>query len=62
MTAPVVWCRSRLTTGWTTVRPWLASIVATALSTYALDMVATAAGVALVASGIAGGLELKCWG
>lgn len=39
------------------MRAWLATTVATVLSTYALDAVATAAGIALVASGALGGLD-----
>jgi hypothetical protein len=38
------------------LRPWAATVVATAVSTYALDGVATAAGVLLVASGALGDL------
>lgn len=38
-------------------RQWIATTVATAVSTYALDAVATAAGVALVASGLLTGLH-----
>jgi hypothetical protein len=37
--------------------PWIASAAATAVSTYALDGVATAAGVALVAAGLLAGLS-----
>ncbi|MEU4218095.1 hypothetical protein [Actinoplanes sp. NPDC026623] len=39
------------------VRRWAVSLVATALSTYALDAGATAAGVLLVASGLLDGLD-----
>jgi hypothetical protein len=38
-------------------RAWLATTAATALSTYALDAVATAAGVALVATGLLAGMQ-----
>jgi hypothetical protein len=37
-------------------RTWLVSVVATVVSTYALDLIATAAGVALVATGAVAGL------
>ena len=37
--------------------PWTVTITATAVSTYALDAVATAAGVLLVASHVLGGLQ-----
>ncbi len=46
--------------GWppiSTARAWLLTFVATAASTYALDAVATAAGVLLVASGLLGGFD-----
>lgn len=39
--------------------PWLTSIIATGLSTYALDVVATLAGAMLVGSGIFGQLDLS---
>ena len=39
------------------MRPWLTSIVATGLSTYALDVVATLAGASLVGSGISDHLD-----
>ena len=40
-----------------TARAWLLTFIATAASTYALDGVATAAGVLLVASGLLGGVD-----
>jgi hypothetical protein len=40
-----------------TARAWLLTVGATVVSTYALDAVATAAGVALVASGLLGGVD-----
>jgi hypothetical protein len=40
-----------------TARAWLLTFIATAASTYALDAVATAAGVLLVASGVLGGVD-----
>jgi hypothetical protein len=39
------------------VRQWLITLAATALSTYALDATATAAGLLLVATGLLGGLH-----
>jgi hypothetical protein len=39
------------------MRQWLITIAATALSTYALDATATAAGLLLVATGLLGGLH-----
>lgn len=38
-------------------RRWAVTIAATAASTYALDAIATAAGIALAASGVLGGLD-----
>jgi hypothetical protein len=37
--------------------PWIVTVVATAVSTYALDAVATAAGIALAASGLLAGAD-----